>query len=1061
MPSGLIPALVGAPALSALHTAIADAKIGDPLGRVTVVVPTNYVGLSIRRSLARQQGIAGVTFLTPYRLAELLGAASLAAQHRRPVSTPVVAAAIRQVLDVEPGMFAPVLTHPSTERALVRAHRELSDVSSDALDTLATASRRASEVVRVHRSTKTLLEDAWYDEHDLMTSASAIIESGAPFLEDLGTVLVHLPLRLSNAAAEMLSKLAKRTEVMVIAGFTGEPKADITLLDTLRRLGLEEGVEGAAADAPTEAALPPTREIISTADADDEVRMAVRRVIDASREGIPLERIAVLFGSDRPYSRQLHEHLSAANVPFNGAAVRTIGEALLGKTLLRILALTDRDFRRDDVFTLLGSASLRDSAGAFVPTSAWERVSRTAGIVGGAGQWADRLDHHLEDLQLDLRGEERTEGREFVMRQLHRQIEWTTGLRDFIVELSTDLDPDSVGSSWNEKARWAQGLIRRYLGSEATRSAWPAAEIAAAEKVEAALERLSALDSVEPNPSLAVFRRTLELELDTGLGRQGRFGEGVLVGPISAAFGLDLDRVIIIGLAEGVYPSHPRDDSLLPDHERRLLDGELPLRRAQLSDQHRDLLAAFAAASAGSVLCFPRGDLRRSTERSASRWLLNVASTLAEVERVAGDELTTYREEPWMSEMPSFAGGIARLAFPATEQEFSLRSLLEHRDHGPAEDHHLATSSSAFRRGAQLRQARQSRDFTRFDGNLSHLDIPSPTASGVVMSPTRLEHWADCPHRYLLQTVLRINEIERPDLQLRVSALDKGNIIHQSLDRFFTEAIGSSGDNVLPAPGEHWTNQQRQRLREITLSECEHYERRGLTGKKLFWERDKRRILSDLDKFLTIDNSNREVWQSFPLKAELGFGLVDRRNPNAPHDSAIDLVLSDGRRLRFRGSIDRLDRGTDGSLRVLDYKTGKAKYYKGLDETNPVENGRRLQLPIYALAARAHVNNPDASVWAGYWFLNEESKFVTIGYHVTPEVASIVDDVVTTIVDNIEAGVFPAHPPPPSTFNAMNCRYCDPDLLGTSERFRQWERKKESAELDAFRRLVEPEKLNV
>ena len=1059
MPSGLIPASVGAPALAALHTAIADAKADDPLSRVTVIVPTNYVGLSIRRSLARQQGVAGVTFLTPYRLAELLGAAPLAAQRRRPVSTPVVAAAIRQVLDAEPGMFAPVLTHPSTERALVRAHRELSDVSPEGLDTLASAGRRAHEVVRIHRGTNAVLVDSWYDEHDLMTSATAVIEDGAPFLEDLGVILVHLPLRLSNAASTMLAGLAKRTDVLVIAGFTGEPKADVTLLDTLRRLGID-------AEAPAEVPIPSTREIISTADADDEVRMAVRRVIDASREGIPLERIAILYGSDRPYSRQLHEHLGAAKIPFNGSAVRTIGEALLGKSLLRILALTDRDFRRDDVFTLLGSASLRDAEGKFVPTSAWERVSRTAGIVGGAHQWVDRLDHHLEDLRLDRQGEERTEGREFVLRQLQRQTEWATGLRDFIVELSTDLNADAVGSSWREKARWAQGLIRRYLGAEATRSSWPASEIAAAEKVEAALERLSALDSVEPNPSLAVFRRTLELELDSGLGRQGRFGEGVLVGPISAAFGLDLERVIIVGLAEGVYPSHPRDDSLLPDHERRLLDGELPLRRSHLADQHRDLLAALAAASAGTVLCFPRGDLRRSTERTASRWLLQVASTLAETDRISGDELADYRDQPWLSEMPSFAGGIARLEFPATEQEFSLRSLLEHRDAGSRVDgadnggvlgHHLAQSSNAFRRGAELRQARRGRHFTRFDGNLSHLDIPSPTANGVVMSPTRLEHWADCPHRYLLQTVLRINEVERPDLQLRVSALDKGNIIHRSLDEFFTGAI----EQGAPAPGDYWTDEQRKALRDITIAQCEHYERRGLTGKKLFWDRDKRRILSDLDKFLSVDNINREVWQSFPVKAELGFGLVDRRNPNAPHDSAIDLVLGDGRTLRFRGSIDRLDRGTDGSLRVLDYKTGKSKYYNGLDETNPIENGRRLQLPIYALAARAHANNPDASVWAGYWFLNEESKFTTVGYHVTPEVADIVDSVLTTIVDNIEAGVFPAHPPPPSTFNAMNCRYCDPDLLGTSERFRQWERKKSSVELNGFRRLVEPEKLDV
>ena len=63
-------------------------------------------------------GLIGVDFLTPYRLAELLGAASLAAQGRRPVSTPVLSAAIRGVLTTEPGVFGPVADHPATEAAV-------------------------------------------------------------------------------------------------------------------------------------------------------------------------------------------------------------------------------------------------------------------------------------------------------------------------------------------------------------------------------------------------------------------------------------------------------------------------------------------------------------------------------------------------------------------------------------------------------------------------------------------------------------------------------------------------------------------------------------------------------------------------------------------------------------------------------------------------------------------------------------------------------------------------------------------------------------------------------
>ena len=70
-----------------------------------MIVPTNSVGVATRRLLAsgelgpitsRGAGVVGVSFLTVYRLAELLAAPALAAAGRRPVSTPVVAAAVRQ-----------------------------------------------------------------------------------------------------------------------------------------------------------------------------------------------------------------------------------------------------------------------------------------------------------------------------------------------------------------------------------------------------------------------------------------------------------------------------------------------------------------------------------------------------------------------------------------------------------------------------------------------------------------------------------------------------------------------------------------------------------------------------------------------------------------------------------------------------------------------------------------------------------------------------------------------------------------------------------------------------
>jgi RecB family exonuclease len=51
--------------------------------------------------------------------------------------------------------------------------------------------------------------------------------------------------------------------------------------------------------------------------------------------------------------------------------------------------------------------------------------------------------------------------------------------------------------------------------------------------------------------------------------------------------------------------------------------------------------------------------------------------------------------------------------------------------------------------------------------------------------------------------------------------------------------------------------------------------------------------------------------------------------------------------VRLHGYIDRLDVAPDGSLRVIDYKSGSTPI-----SAKQLQEGRRLQLPIYALAAQ-------------------------------------------------------------------------------------------------------------
>jgi hypothetical protein len=64
----------------------------------------------------------------------------------------------------------------------------------------------------------------------------------------------------------------------------------------------------------------------------------------------------------------------------------------------------------------------------------------------------------------------------------------------------------------------------------------------------------------------------------------------------------------------------------------------------------------------------------------------------------------------------------------------------------------------------------------------------------------------------------------------------------------------------------------------------------------------------------------------------------------------------------LRGYIDRVDRAPDGGLCIIDYKAGSTPI-----SARDLESGHRLQLPLYALAARDALG---ADVVSGfYWHI--------------------------------------------------------------------------------------------
>jgi hypothetical protein len=231
---------------------------------------------------------------------------------------------------------------------------------------------------------------------------------------------------------------------------------------------------------------------------------------------------------------------------------------------------------------------------------------------------------------------------------------------------------------------------------------------------------------------------------------------------------------------------------------------------------------------------------------------------------------------------------------------------------------------------------------------------------------------------------------------------------------------------------------------------CADYERRGLTGRPIFWQQDKRRIIADLLRFLEADSSYRESHGARPLAAELAFGFPWTEL------GTVALDLPDGRSVNFHGYADRVDVADDGTLHVLDYKTGKADTYRGLSEDNPDAQGQLLQLAVYGQAARLLHGTPDTPVRAEYWFVSSRGRFERLGYSVTPAVLAHIGETLQSMVNGIEAGVFPPYPTAQSTSIRVECPYCDPDGMGVAELRRQYEHKQADDAMDAFVSFAHP-----
>ena len=1015
----------GRPASESLARAVERAKAGRALAPVTVIVPSNLAGLTARRLLGSGQigagGIANVSFVTPFRLAELLAVDRLL--DTRPLTNPVLGAAVRLALAEDPGPFAPVADHYATEAALASLYAELSNVSADALVHLERNGGAAREAVCAYRGIATQLE-RFHGEADVARAARERADL-VDALVGLGHVIWYLPVPVTRPLAELIRAVLSEARSTAIVGLTGDEGADAAVWSVCARAGVDRtgSVDSAPATAPV------ASRVVSVTDADEEVRAVVRRVAALAEQGVRLDRVGIFHSTPDPYVGILHQQLAAAGLPSNGPSRRRLADTVAGRTLLAALTLPSQRWRRDKVMALASGGPVRVGGERAHPAT-WERISRRAGVVQDMSDWRRKLAGRRAWLQARLAELEAEPDRdEARIERTGRDLADVGELDRFVTDLHGSVAAVERARGWPAKATAASELLRQLLGPGHLHGTWPEPEQAAFERVEDVLVRLATLGELEPDPSHDVFVRALTAELDVARGRSGRFGEGVVYGPLAGAAGHDLDAVFILGCAEGLCPTARRDDALLPDAARQLVPGELDLRSARLEDQHRAFLAALAAAPAHArTLTFARGDLRGNRRALPSRWLLDSASALAGRTVHATD--FPHLDAPVVEVVASFARGLDTTVHGSLADR-DLAALAAHAAAGGDVGGHPVATLVA--RGFEAQAARRSPAFTEWDGNVAG----QPIDAGIdrPFSPTRLETWAACGYRYFLRHVLGLADRDDPERVVDLSPLDRGSGVHAVLERFLAEAI----ERGVPDPDEPWSRAQHERIRVIAEEVFAEQESLGRTGRPLHWRLTRTDLLDMLDEFLGYDDEYRAGTQSRPERVELPFGM----GGNDP----VSVTLPDGREVAFRGFADRVDRARDDRLLVIDYKTGKGGGYVGIDEGDPVQEGTMLQLGLYAEAARQLLGA--AATEAYYWMVDPRAGYARRGYPWTEDRRRRFVEVLGTIVEGIEAGVFLVDPGEWNIWRGTheNCTYCDFDRLCVRDRGEQAETKVEAPAL--------------
>ncbi len=240
-------------------------------------------------------------------------------------------------------------------------------------------------------------------------------------------------------------------------------------------------------------------------------------------------------------------------------------------------------------------------------------------------------------------------------------------------------------------------------------------------------------------------------------------------------------------------------------------------------------------------------------------------------------------------------------------------------------------------------------------------------------STSQLETYATCPYKFLLNNVLKVAPLG--DVALEIDYSRRGSLLHQVFGELH-QRLGKLSAERLPSQHDDASFETAvNEAVEAARSQLASYGIDGVLDELLATEVAKWATKYH-DQHRKYDEQSLQFDEPLrPAHFELRFGKASRHADDEESPDSTDqpyvLELGNGLAIKLGGRIDRVDTGLEAGklvFQVIDYKSA-SKFTMHDDE---VRDGRKLQPPLYALAAAQLLSTPDRPALplrVGYWVL--------------------------------------------------------------------------------------------